>query len=467
MKRIFMVVLLLISLCTSMANANFTESLEARGINADGSGIDSLEFDILNSLPAWKAGQVSYDSDCKCVLSDTGFSGVRVNAGRELHSHVYNDTGVDIDDGDPVSFTLEVDATTGLPEVAPTSSASPLSSLAFAGVATMDIPAGQAGIVTSFGLVRDVDTSLLSNGFIYADDSGGYTQIRPTYPKERLLVGGVVKVGASDGIISVKPQIIKRRSASRSYTFTSAAAAAGTHYRAGFYDWATTDTTLTNASTSITHGVANLARAGHVGIVAAAAGTVDTGQVGIQVTGTLDSEEGPQTAAQTAVITDDITTLTTNQMVECIEKFSGTVTISTYIVSGTPTTWSVTFNYGYSKYEDFANIDGTVTAFNAVWEAGAADSSFNITLLHHKETGWTYAATGFEPGDGFIYDRLTDQGINSGLAIGVDGACKRTNLSTFIDGSEKEGIIIRIVTGSTNSIRSMDMHVSAFSEELN
>lgn len=449
-----------------MAIKQIDDSFANRGITATESDkIAKLQMK-LTELQAYAAGQMSYDPDCKCHIADTGFSDVRVNIGREIHAHVYNDTGVDINNGDPVSYTLTVDATTGLPEVAPTTSNTADSVLAFAGLATMDIPDGEAGIVTSYGLVQGIDTSLLSLGFLYAGASGDFVQTRPRYPANRLIVGGVVAVDASDGIIFVNPQFISRRSASRTYTFTSASAAAGTHYRAGFYDWATTDVTLTNASPSVTHGTANLTRAAHVGIVASAAGTVDTGQVGIRVTGTLDSESGTQTAAQTAVITDDITTLTADTMVECIEKFSGQVTIETYTVSGSPTTWSVTVNYGYSKYEDVLNQDGTLAAFTAVWEAGANDSAFNIELLHHKATGWTYAASGFVPGNGAICERLVDQAIDSNLGTGEDGAYKRLGLNTFIEGSEKEGAIIRITTGSTLSIRSMDMHVSVFSEEL-
>lgn len=450
-----------------MSNKQIELSLSERGIYADQTDkINKLRLKI-TELQSYFAGQISYDPDCKCHLADTGYIDVRVNIGREQQAHVYNGTGALISNGDPVSYTLEVDVTTGLPKVAPTTSSIDESTLGFAGVATMDIPAGEPGIVTSYGLVRGIDTSLLSTGFLYAGPSGGYVQTRPVYPETRLVVGGVVKVDSEDGFIFVESQIIRRRSASRAYTFTSAEAAAGTHYRAGFYNWATTSTTLTNASTSVTHGDANLTKAAHVGVVSAAAGTVDTGQVGLQVTGTLDSETGVQLAAQTAVITDDITTLTADTMVESLEKFSGQVTISTYIVSGSPTAWSVTFNYGFSKYEDILNQDGTIVGFSAVWEAGASDSAFNIELLHHRPENWAYSATGFEPGNGAICERLVDQGISSAIASGKNGAYKRVNLNTFIEGSGKEGVLIRITTGSNLSIRSMDMHIAAFSEELN
>lgn len=447
-----------------MTTRPLNTSLANKGITADNTNKVSKVQMRTDSTPAYSAGQIGYDADCKCHLFDTGFTDVRVNVGRENQVLVFNNTGAQIDNGKAVSVTGVVN--NGVPEVALSTKLTEISALSFAGVATMDIPDGETGIVTSFGLVGGIDTSSYSVGFIYVDTDGDYTQIRPQYPYHRRLVGGVLVSDASDGIISVNPQALKRRSTSRTYPFTSATVAAGVSYQAGFYDWAPTSVTLTQASLTQTYGTANLAKAAHVGIVPQAAGTVDAGQVGLRVTGTLDTELGTQTAAQTAIITDDITTLTANVMAETSEKFSGTVTYELYVVSGSPTTYSLTFNYGFSKYEDVLNTDGTVVGIDCVWEAGAADTSFNIELLHHKATGWTYAASGFVPGDGAICERLVDQAISGNTATGKFGAWKRVNLNTFIEGRASEGIIIRITTGANNSIRNLTMHVSAFSEEI-
>jgi hypothetical protein len=414
---------------------------------------------------AYKAGQISYDPATGSFLLDTLYANIRLHAGRMNHIEVYNDTANDIPAGTNVSTLLT--ATDDLPNITPTKSSEILLVLGYGGITTMIIPKQTKGIIINYGPLYNQNTLGYSVGFIYADDNGGFTQTRPIYPYNRLIVGMVTKIGETDGIIFVLPQFIPRAIASNVSTFTSALAAAGTHYRSGFYDWATTSVTLNQGSLTQTYGDVNLTKAAHVGIVSAAAGTCDAGQVGIQVTGTLDSELGPQTAAQTVTITDDITTLTANQMIECTGKFSGQVTISLYVVSGSPTAYSVTFNYGFSKYEDFANTNVTIIGFNATWEAGATDTAFNIRVKPHLTTGWTYAATGFVAGNGNICDRLVDQGINSNLAIGKSGAYKRINLNQYIKGNENEGIIIEITTGSTNTIRSMDMQVIAVSEELN
>lgn len=426
--------------------------------------LDQIKFDPTTALAAYVEGQFMYDPITGSHVADTGFTDVRTCVGRESHILVYNDTGVEIGNGTAVSATGE--SVGAIPKVIPTTSTNILIVLGFVGVATMNIPTGTSGLVTRAGLVHGVNTGSLTTGFIYVDSLGDYTHDRPRYPEFRLVIGGVVQTGASDGIIYVSPKYIPRRAASRSYTFTSADALAGTHYRAGFYDWSSSSVTLTQASLSVTHGAANITRAAHIGIVASAPGTVNTGQVGLQVTGTLDSETDIQLAGQTKIITDDITTLTADQMIETVEKFSGNVEISLYTAVGSPTAYSVSINYGYSKYEDISNIDGTVTALDVAWEAGATDTVFNIQLKHHRADGWIYAATGFVAGNGNICERLVDQGVASNLAAGESGAYKRTGLDTFIQSSGPEGIILEITTGSNNSIRSMDIHVTAFSEEL-
>lgn len=427
---------------------------------------DAFVTNVLASLPAYKAGQISYDVSSLTNVSDTGVSGVRIQIGQEMHYLVYNDTASQIDNG-KVCYASGVDS--GILTVDLADNSSFQTSAQVLGLATHNIGVDELGLVTTFGTVRNFDTTGISFGLVYLGTSGNLTSTKPLYPAVRTSMGAKLIDGVTDGAFHVSVSNIPRRNASRSYTFTSALAAAGTHYRAGFYDWADTSVTLTNASLTQTHGVADLTRAAHVGIVPSAAGTVDTGQVGLQVTGTLDSELGTQTADQTAIITDDITTLTTNVMVECLEKFSGQVTLSLYTVSGSPSSYSVTFNYGFSKYEDFANIDGTVTAFSAVWEAGANDvvPVFDISLMLHAADGWTYAASGFEPGNGDICNRLTDQQLEGNLATGEEGAYKRVELNQFINGAALEGVVIKVVTGSTNTIRSMDMHITAFSEELN
>ena len=422
-----------------------------------------VQMDIVTDS-TYSAGKIHYNQTTKGHVADTGYTDVRLDMGREAHIEVYNITASTINNGDPVSVTGTL--TGVIPNVVPTDSSSVVNIIAFAGVATMTIPAGQSGLVTKFGRINDVNTQSLSVGFMYADGAGWFTQIRPLYPAQRLLVGGVLQTGTTDGIMSVGAQIIPRQSASRSYSFTSSAIGAGLYYKGGFYDWATTSIALTQVSLTQVYGTVGRTYAAHAGIVPSAAGIVDTGQVGLRVTGIIDSETGVQIAAQTGIVTEDITTLTANVMAETSEKFSGQITYELYVVSGTPVNYSLSFNYGYSKYEDLNNRNATITGLECVWQGNALDTVFDIALKHHRPTDWTYAATGFLPGNGDIARKTVDQSLAGDVNNNKSGAWKRTDLNFFVEGNGSEGVLFEIITGANNTIQTMDLHVIAVSEEL-
>lgn len=420
----------------------------------------------LDAAQAYLAGQHSYDPVSKTHLFDTGFPGVRVNAGQEVHVPFFNDTGVQISNGKTIN-AQGVDATFKVLKGILADSSSPATSSAVIGQATHDVPDQTVGLATLIGQVRDYDTSLLAtSGIHYLGTNGDGTNSRPKHPSVILILGSIVESHATEGIAHVQVTRFRRRAANRSYGFTSQGIGAGTFYKAGFYAWEDTDANLTQASASVNLGISGKAYAAHVGIVPSGSGIVDTGQVGLQVTGTLDSETGPQVAAQTVVITEDITTLTANLLVETLEKFSGQVVIAFYVASGAPTAYSLDFNYGYSKYEDFNNRNVTVVGAECIWQGNAADSAMDVALKHHKAAGWTYAATGFTPGNGDIIRRSVAQAIDGDVVSGADGSWKRSEMTTFIEGNAREGVIFEVTTGQPSTIQNMDMHIIAVSEEL-
>jgi len=375
----------------------------------------------------------------------------------------YNDTGVEIAAGKWINGGPGV--ADGVIKGFLADSSTPPLATSVIGFTLAAVPNGSKGIAYC-GAAFTADTSGLSAGVpLYLSTSGDATNTRPKYPNTIVILGTVQTVGVT-GSVLCSIQRFSRQELTRNYTFTSTGILSGTYWSAGFYDWNTTSVTLTQAGTTQTYGVAGRTYAAHAGIVPNVPGTVDTGQVGLRVTGTQDSETGAQTAAQTGIITEDITTLTANVMAETSEKFSGQITFELYVVSGTPTTYGLSFNYGLSKYEDFYNKDFSVDAIEAVWQGNGNDSAFNIELLHHKAAGWTYAASGFVAGDSAIAVRLTDQQIESDVGNGFDGAWKHSGLATYVNGSTTEGIILRITTGSPSTIQIANINVTAFSEEL-
>jgi hypothetical protein len=248
----------------------------------------------------------------------------------------------------------------------------------------------------------------------------------------------------------------------KSYTFTSRGVGAGTFYVAGYYEASTLDANLTEILTTVTLGSANISYAAHAFIVAGGAGAAagGAGAVEIEVSGTSITDAGVRTAADTEIVVADITTLALNQFAETSKKWLGQVTYTLQNASGsTQTTFSVDFNYGFNKYEDFGNIDFTLTNFECVGLGGAADTSFNIRLLKQDSANWTYSAAAFVPGGTELLNMNTDHSTEQNVASGIPFAYKRAGLSEVVNGNDSEGVVVEITTGANNTVQDMDVHV--------
>lgn len=126
--------------------------------------------------------------------------------GEEIYIQFTNSTGATIPNGSLVGLT-GVGTTVSLYNA--NGSTPPMY---FLGVVTDDVLNGERGRITQFGRVRDVDTSSLSSGVVYADPlvSGGLTSAKPTAPNVVLPVG-VVVVSDILGQIFVRPIIEQQK----------------------------------------------------------------------------------------------------------------------------------------------------------------------------------------------------------------------------------------------------------------
>lgn len=252
-----------------------------------------------------------------------------------------------------------------------------------------------------------------------------------------------------DGVTAVRPYAIK------SYTFVAKPNASGEWYQSGFYNAPAADTTLTiGGAVTQTHGGADVPYAAHAFAVASGAGGTD---LVLTVSGTSINDLGVRMTSDSQVIVADTDQATTDQYFETPKKWLGTVTFTL-----TGTAGAFTFNYGYAKYDDFGNRNFTVTDFESVGLANTNDVGFNIELLHHKATGWTYSAAAFQPGalpalvDMNIL-HSTEKDIDAGEPFGI----KRAGLSITVAGNLAEGVLSRVTTGANNSIACMDIHIGA------
>jgi len=248
----------------------------------------------------------------------------------------------------------------------------------------------------------------------------------------------------------------------KSYGFVAPGGGGSTNYVAGAYYESTTDANLTQASATVNLGTANIQYAAHAFIVAGAAGSASggSGPVTLVVSGPSINDSGPRTPGDSETVSSDITAESTDAYSETPKKWIGQVTYTLTCTGGcTHTTYSFDFNYGFAKYDDFSNIDFDVQTVECTGRGSAADSSFDIQLIHHKATGWTYAASGFVPGPAAFASSSADHSTESELASGHPFAWKRVSLSEFIKGDDGEGLIIRVITGAANSVTYTNCHI--------
>ena len=134
--------------------------------------------------------------------------GVTQQIGQETYARVGNTTGVTIPNGTVVGFA---GATTDALLVSPYLANGSQPSLYILGVMTHALPdSGEKGYCTTWGFVRDLDTSAFSVGdVLYASPSvaGGLTKVKPTAPNNVIPLAACIVSDASVGVIFVRPTI--------------------------------------------------------------------------------------------------------------------------------------------------------------------------------------------------------------------------------------------------------------------
>jgi hypothetical protein len=169
-------------------------------VNATG---DYLDIRTGLSKPAYAEGRLFYDDVDKSLAYYNDSSDITFNIGQETMTRVFNQTGSTIPNGQAVYVTGEDGD--GHPTVALARADTEATSRAI-GLATEDIPNASHGFITTYGLVHDLNTASYAAGaqlYLSAITSGAVTSVRPTAPDITVLIGNVVKVNATTGIILV------------------------------------------------------------------------------------------------------------------------------------------------------------------------------------------------------------------------------------------------------------------------
>ena len=155
-------------------------------------------------IPTHQEGMLFYDDDNKALAYYNEEADVTLQIGQEQFLRSRNTTGATITNGSIVIIT----GAHG--NVAPTISgaiATSESASQVIGVATHNIEDNSFGYVTTYGIVRDVDTSAFSDGdeiFLSSTSVGSGTPIVPPLPNYKVSIGHVIRSHATAGSMLVQ-----------------------------------------------------------------------------------------------------------------------------------------------------------------------------------------------------------------------------------------------------------------------
>lgn len=165
---------------------------------------DVIDFTPLSNgfQPAHKEGRVFYDNENKALSVYNDEADITLQLGQEEYLKVRNNTSDVIANGEAVFITGSQGT---WPEVAPAIASNEPQSHVI-GLATHEIGVSSFGYVTTYGIVRDVDTSDFSDGdevYLSPEISGGLTGVSPIAPNYKVPVGHVIRSHPSNGTILV------------------------------------------------------------------------------------------------------------------------------------------------------------------------------------------------------------------------------------------------------------------------
>ena len=172
-------------------------------LNLDGSNgpmTGPLGFALAGTAPVTE-GQLSWnpvDHTLNIGMED----GVVQQVGQEFFVRAHNETGGLIPNGSAVRLTTAL-APDGQIHIALADKTTAGGNIVIA-IATMDIPSGEYGLCTKYGVVRGINTSMLTEGGkVYLSTGGGYSDSPGVWPDYKILLGYCIVSDATNGSIYV------------------------------------------------------------------------------------------------------------------------------------------------------------------------------------------------------------------------------------------------------------------------
>lgn len=162
--------------------------------------ITEAQFSDPGADPSHSAGVVYWRADNLNLM--TAVSGVVRQLGEEVQLSCHNDTGAQIANGTAV----RISGALGNKLLVEPADKATVATAHVVGMATHNIADGADGYVTTFGVVRDLNTNAWPEGTeLYLGSSGALTADRPTGFDQPVFVGWVVYQHPTDGEVQCAP----------------------------------------------------------------------------------------------------------------------------------------------------------------------------------------------------------------------------------------------------------------------
>lgn len=172
--------------------------------------VDYIDFNTGSAEPAWKSGRVYWNNTDGALSVYNAEADISLQVGQENWVRAYNASGVLVTNGTAVRL---VGSHGDAPEIQLARSTQVSGSVTrdnqILGIATHDIEINSFGYITTFGLVKGLNTSAFADGDrLYVSSSAGQlTKIAPVAPYEIIPAAIVVKASpGGSGILYVQPQ---------------------------------------------------------------------------------------------------------------------------------------------------------------------------------------------------------------------------------------------------------------------
>jgi hypothetical protein len=179
-----------------------TRTITMRDSDLNLGSVDKWSFDLAGTTVS--EGDLAWDADAGTLKVGMPGGNVNLQVGQEQHlaQRPKNVEAVQINNGEAVYISGATGAT---PEVMLANASLHDTSHHTIAIATENVAASQRGYYTSFGAVRDFDTTFGSDGdTVYLDTTDGQlTATKPDFPNFAVEIGTIFRSHATEGVLNV------------------------------------------------------------------------------------------------------------------------------------------------------------------------------------------------------------------------------------------------------------------------